>query len=658
MKKIAPIILAFILLMSCDKSIKETEVAVSSVSLSQATAEMIIGETVQLNATVLPSDATDKTVIWSSSKQSVARVNDSGVVTAIAEGASTITASCGGKSATCIITISRRKILVSEIRLSEQRLKLELKEEKTLTATVFPSDADDKTITWSSSNPAVANVDEGLVKAISEGEAIITASSGYVRANCVVIVYDPVPKAIDLGLSVKWASHNIGATSSEEYGERFSWGEIKPKDEYDWNNYKWGASNSLGKYVIDGAWGNVDNKTHLDFEDDAAIQLWGTDWRMPTIDEIKELYDNCSFQWENRESVSGTRIVSNINGNHIFLPAPMVYSEYGSAPVGAYWSSTGCNNAANVLVSGLMLMSKQYYREISSRTREQGLLIRPVFSPAIAVEAIVLDKNSLILYEGDSALISATISPDNATYKSVVWSSSDSQIASVDEIGMVTAIKEGTATITAKAGDKQASCEVIVNKKAAEVMSVTLDKESITVLVGDQATLIATVKPDDAIDKTITWTSSNSSVATVEKGVIKGVGIGKATITANAGNQYASCSVLVVKDSSDGVFAEYYGGAVVNINGRLQSGSQLNFGVVNYSSETIRIVSVQLIDGQTGNGGNVMSIGANIPSGSSSSWTITIGAAGIYEPKARFEYIFKGEAFTCEAKYTTPNWGF
>ena len=221
---------------------------------------------------------------------------------------------------------------------------------------------------------------------------------------------------------------------------------------------------------------------------------------------------------------------------------------------------------------------------------------------------------------------------------------------------MVTGVGEGEATITAKAGDIIAECLVTVS--SIPVSSIELNQTSLTLLLGEQAVLTATVQPDNATDKTVTWTSSNNSVATVENGVVKGVGPGSVMITASAGDQSATCSVIVIKDSADGVSAKYYGGAMSIINGKIQSGSQLNFGIVNYSTETIRVVSVQLIDGQTGSGGNVMSIGTDIASGSSSAWTLTIGAAGIYEPKARFVYTFKGETYTCEAKYTAPNWGF
>lgn len=254
------------------------------------------------------------------------------------------------------------------------------------------------------------------------------------------------------------------------------------------------------------------------------------------------------------------------------------------------------------------------------------------------------------MMEGDTEILTATVKPDKATDKTVSWSSSDSSIASVDENGKVTAIKKGKTTITAKAGEKTASCSVSVYDEIA-VTSVELNKTEITLITGQSKTLKATVKPEDATDKTVTWTSSNNNVATVKDGVVKGIGIGAATIVAKAGNVSASCSVKVLTDSADGVYARFLGGAIASINGVIQSGSQLTFGVYNYSTEPITVVSVQLINGQTGNGLNVLPINSNIISGDSSAWTITISGAGITSPVARFVYLFRGNEYTCEAAY-------
>ena len=120
MKRFLPFLFLMLFLSACNN--KETEVAVSSVSLNQATAEMIIGETVQLQVSISPSNATDKTVLWGSSKQSVATVTDSGRVTAISEGSSTITATAGGKSATCQVTVSKGYIAVTSVTLNKTEL--------------------------------------------------------------------------------------------------------------------------------------------------------------------------------------------------------------------------------------------------------------------------------------------------------------------------------------------------------------------------------------------------------------------------------------------------------------------------------------------------------------------------------------------------------
>lgn len=184
------------ILFSCGKNTQEAEISVSSVSLSQSTAEIIIGETVQLTATVLPSNASQKTITWASSKASVATV-EAGRVTAIAEGTATITASAGGKSATCTVTVSKGVIAVTSIELNKTTFELVEGESETLTATVKPDDATDKTVTWGTSDKTIATVENGKVTALKEGEATITAKAGEKSATCRVIVsYDPLNEPI------------------------------------------------------------------------------------------------------------------------------------------------------------------------------------------------------------------------------------------------------------------------------------------------------------------------------------------------------------------------------------------------------------------------------------------------------------------------------
>ncbi len=156
-------------------------------------------------------------------------------------------------------------------------------------------------------------------------------------------------EAVDLGLPSGrlWANMNVGASSPEDYGDYFAWGENTPKSEYNWSTYMWcnGNYDTLTKYCDDSSYGNngfTDDKTVLDAEDDAATANWGGDWRMPTIADFQELIDNTTNEWTTQNGVYGQKFTSS-NGNSIFLPAAGfrwdgVLSFAGS--YGGYWSSS------------------------------------------------------------------------------------------------------------------------------------------------------------------------------------------------------------------------------------------------------------------------------------------------------------------------------
>ena len=358
-------------------------IAVEGVTLSQQTLAMKVGEQQTLKAQVVPSNATDKTVKWSSSKTSVATVSASGTVMAIAEGEAEITATAGGKKAKCIVTVKTDVVSVESVSLLEESLTLEEGATATLTATVLPADATDKTVTWSSSNSDVATVsDAGVVTAVKEGSATITAAAGGKQAKCTVTV-------------------------------------------------------------------------------------------------------------------------------------------------------------------------------------KKGV---------VSVTGITLSQTSLSLEEGKTAALTATVQPSDATDKTVAWRSSDKAVATVSSSGVVTAVKEGSATITASAGGKQAQCTVTVKKGVVAVTGITLSQTSLSLEEGKTATLTATVQPSDATDKTVAWSSSDSGVATVSSsGVVTAVKEGSATITASAGGKQAKCTVTVKAKKESGMDAginpwdgddEDYGGSV------------------------------------------------------------------------------------------------
>ena len=167
-----------------------------------------------------------------------------------------------------------------------------------------------------------------------------------------------------------------------------------------------------------------------------------------------------------------------------------------------------------------------------------------VSAKVIAVTGVTLDNTSLTLLLGGSATLIATVSPGNATNKTVTWSSSNASVASVDGNGKVTAVKIGSATITATAGGQSATCEVTVEPVPVE--SITLNKTSVALKVGQSVTLTATVNPSNATDKTVTWTSSDPAVATIDAGgKLTAIAPGLVSVYAEAGSVWALCEVTV-----------------------------------------------------------------------------------------------------------------
>ena len=258
----------------------------------------------------------------------------------------------------------------------------------TLTATVLPADATDKSVSWSSSSDAVATVDaSGKVTAVSKGTATIKAeakdgSGKY--ASCSVTVETPCPSgAVDLGLSVYWGTTNIGASKPEDYGDYYAWGETEPKESYSWSTYKYGTSSSgpFFKYNTSDSYGTVDNKTVLEPEDDVASVKLGGEWRMPTDAEWTELRTKCTWTWTTNYNGTGVKgqIVTATNGNSIFLPAAGYRRDtklYDTGSYGYYWSSS--LNTDKPSIAWYVNFNSGTVRRSDYGYRSYGQSVRPV----------------------------------------------------------------------------------------------------------------------------------------------------------------------------------------------------------------------------------------------------------------------------------------
>ena len=181
---------------------------------------------------------------------------------------------------------------------------------------------------------------------------------------------------------------NVGASKPEDYGLYFAWGETvgyssdaNDGRSFDWASYKWcnGTYDTQTKYCTDSSYGTVDNKTTLDLEDDAAYVNWGSNWRMPTIAEIQELFDNTTSEWTTVNGVNGRKFTSKSNGNAVFLPAAGYRNGSGlyyQSTYGGYWSAS-LNESNPYYALRLYFYSEDQYASNGSR-RNSGFTVRPV----------------------------------------------------------------------------------------------------------------------------------------------------------------------------------------------------------------------------------------------------------------------------------------
>ena len=292
------------------------------------------------------------------------------------------------------------------------------------------------------------------------------------------------PQYVDLGLpsGLKWATCNVGATAPEEYGDYFAWGEVEPyyssqdpltwkegKTGYNWTSYKFRTSGDsednikFSKYNIESFYGVVDNKTVLDLEDDAASVQLGGNRRIPTNEEWKELIDTCTWTWTSQNGVNG-QLVTGSNGNSIFLPAANYVNDTyldNASSCGMYWSisldSEYPFNAWGVYLSSGDIVRARF-------CRNWGHTIRPVEGARVSVTNVKLSNSHLDLAKGNTAYLTAAITPLYATQTAIQWTSNNTAVATVSADGEVTAVGSGTATITATTydGGFTATCTVTV----------------------------------------------------------------------------------------------------------------------------------------------------------------------------------------------------
>ncbi len=471
---------------TCMVTVNAATVSVTGVSLAPSSVELTEGQSTVLTASVYPSEATDKSLTWSSVDPEVATVDQNGKVTARGEGNTTVSVtsvSNPSARASCSVTVRKKVVPVTGISASPRNISLESGGVQTVSLTVSPSNATDKSLKWITSDPSVATLSslsdsQAEVLAVGPGAATITissVSSPSVWAELIVTVTEPqktyaIPETVDLGLpsGILWANFNLGATRPEEYGDYFAWGETSVKTTYTSGNYLW---NGNSKYSVGGL-------TQLQAQDDAAAVLLGPDWFIPTREMFEELLSNCYDRWTSENGVQGIRFTSKSNSSRsIFIPAAGYYRDGYITEAGSYvmiWSSTFDMSGGE---SFLMRIGSGGQSIAANYSRFRGMSVRPVSRRTrVAVTGVSLDKASLRLETGRAETLTAIIYPSNATNRTVQWASNNTSVATVSSDGTVTGVSQGRTQIVATTADGgfRAYCTIEVTNTPVGLEAVDL----------------------------------------------------------------------------------------------------------------------------------------------------------------------------------------
>ena len=352
LKKIFSIAIVLWALCACTKKPEEVIIPVTSISLNFNKAGLLEGESYRLQATITPSDDTDPVIKWSSSDSGVVTVDQQGVITGKKAGTATITVSCNGFTDTCEVTVSAEAVPVESVHLGLTKISVPVGKVFDITVTVSPDSATIGTVSWSSSNPDVATVNEqGQITALAPGHTTITVEVGGKSDSCSVEVF----------------------SSSEE-------------------------SITLDKENLDMGVGDT-------YTLKATVQ-----------------------------TQEGTVAVT--------------------------WSSSN-TAVATVSESGVVTAKGAGEAVITAKAGNLEAQCKVTVTDSfIPVGSVTFEHDELIVYKGDSYKINVTVLPENATDKTVTWTSSDPGIATISQEGIITGIGSGWVDITAKAGEIEAVCRV------------------------------------------------------------------------------------------------------------------------------------------------------------------------------------------------------
>ena len=505
------------------------KVQVTSINLNYMTKSIYTGKTVNLDEEIFPENATYPDVEWISSDEKIATVSEKGVVKGIAPGKVRITCQSVDNpmvSQTCLVTV---KVKTTDVKLNYSKITVYTTTSKTLSATVLPENATNKNVTWESEDPSIATVDKnGVVKGKKTGTTYIvctTNNSGKI-ATCKVTVKKGV-----LSKSIKLNKSKLTIDDGKSYTLKATFNPTNTTTK----TCTWTSSNKkvvtvTSKGVITAVGPGTATITCKTKDTGKTAKCTVT---VKKVTPTSVVLDKSSYQVAYGKTLQLKATVYPTNSSDQSL----VWTS--SNPKYVKVSSTG-------KVTGLKA-GKTVTITVKTKSGNKVDTCK-VYVGEVDVNGVTLNKTSATLGAGSTLQLKATVSPSTATNQKVKWSSSNTSVAKVSSSGKVTAVGNGTALVSCITVDGEfvAICKITV--KTIEVMGVKLDKNSLSLGIGDSYTLKATIVPDNASNQNVIWESTDSSVASVSStGKVTGVSGGVCRIRAvtKDGSFIATCIVSV-----------------------------------------------------------------------------------------------------------------
>ncbi len=510
-------------------------VPVTGVTLTPQTASVYTTKTLKLSATVSPANATNKQLVWTSDKPTVASVSSAGVVTGVGSGSAIITVKTvdGGYHASCVISVFK-KVEVTGISISATSRSLYVGNTFQLKANVEPTTATFPQITWKSDNPAVATVDQfGLVRAVGVGTTYISAASD---DNPFIV------KKCKITSGIQATGVTLNATSVELYET---------------------ATKMLVPTITPA---NATNKKVIWSSSDPSVASVNVDGVVTAVSQGTAVI-TCTTQDSSRTAKCTVKVLKTIKSKSVSLDSKSLTLNDGTSATltasikpdnvsitSLNWRSTN-KKVATVNENGVIKAVGPGTCKIVATTKDTGKkAVCKVTVVETPVKRVKLSRSTLTLAMNKTYKLKATTVPSYATNQKMTWTTSNKKIVRVSKTGKIRAVAPGTATVTviSQDGGRKATCTVTV--KRPKIQSLATEQTTMEMGLGTKQAIVLIPTPAGASTTKVKYVSSNKSVAKVSSsGVVSAVGEGTAiiTITPNDGGGGRGTMVVVKVERKD-----------------------------------------------------------------------------------------------------------